>query len=256
MSGSVAGAGGEGVLWVDPAGRVAVDGEGQAVWAGMPGRARQVVRVDSAGRWAARVEPTDVETLARRIGGRVAGPREFAADRPVTRAIALLRHRDLVRFDPLDGTELTFDPDGVVARGTGSTRIYPRVDPAVIGLIELAGTDRMLLARNARRSTFWSLIAGYVDPGENLEEAFVREAWEETGRRIHTVRYWGSQPWAASGSLMVGFTAVTGDASAIAPTDGELEEVRWVGRDELDELPLARPGSIAHAMITEWRNSR
>ncbi len=247
----------EPVLWVGPEGGVAVDADGVAVWAGMPGGARLVVRVDAVGgRWAARVEAADVEKLAERVGGRVAGPREFGADRVVTKAIALLRHRDLVRFDPLDGSELVFDDDGVVARGSAAKRIYPRVDPAVIGLIELAGTDRMLLARNAHRSTFWSLIAGYVDPGENLEEAFVREAYEETGRRIHTVRYWGSQPWAPSGSLMVGFTAVTDDASAVAATDGELVEIRWVGSDELDALPLARPGSIAHAMITEWRNER
>lgn len=247
----------ESVLWVDPAGSVAVDATGQAVWATMPTRARQLVRVDAAtDRWAARVDAADVETLARRAGGRVAAAREFGDDRPVSRAIALLRHRDQLRFDPHDGSELIFDADGIIARGSRDKRVFPRVDPAVIGLIELAGTDRILLARNAHRGTFWSLIAGYVDPGENLEEAFAREAYEETGRRIHSVRYWGSQPWAASGSLMVGFTARTDDPEAVAPTDGELAEIRWVDRDELGHLPLARPGSIAHAMIIEWRNSR
>lgn len=102
------------------------------------------------------------------------------------------------------------------------------------------------------RNSFYSLIAGYVDAGENLEEAFTREALEETGMRVREVRYWGSQPWPPSGSLMVGFSAVTDDVRAVCDTDGELEETRWVSRAELPELTIARKGSIAHTMIMEW----
>lgn len=71
--------------------------------------------------------------------------------------------------------------------------VFPRLDPAVIGLIRLSGTDRILLARNRRRTSFFSLIAGYVEPGETAEAAFAREALEETGRRVEALRYWGSQ---------------------------------------------------------------
>ena len=66
------------------------------------------------------------------------------------------------------------------------------------------------------------------------------------------IRYWGSQAWPLSGSLMLGFCAQTADAQPTCHTDGELEEIRWVERAELPQLKLARPGSIAHTMIMEW----
>ena len=91
-----------------------------------------------------------------------------------------------------------------------------------------------------------------MDPGETLEEAMIREALEETGRRVESVKYWGSQPWPPSGSLMVGFSAVTEDVQPVCDTDEELAEVRWVSRAELPTMTIARQGSIAHTMIMEW----
>ena len=130
-------------------------------------------------------------------------------------------------------------------------------DPAVIGLIELAGTDRVLLARDARRD-FFSLVAGYVEPGESLEHAFAREVAEETGRTCRDIRYAGSQPWPISDSVMIGFTAVTDDADARWGTDGELAEIIWAGpADILDgAVPIAPPGSIAHRLIIGWARAR
>ena len=66
------------------------------------------------------------------------------------------------------------------------------------------------------------------------------------------IRYWGSQAWPPSGSLMLGFCAQTADVHPTCHTDGELEEIRWVERSELSGLSLPRPGSIAHTMIMEW----
>lgn len=201
-----------------------------------------------------RVSRDELDELAAATGRRAIDGRVFGSDRAVSRLVALLRHRDLFTHDPADGSPLTFDERGVVARGAATGQLFPRIDPAVIGLVHLSGTDRVLLARN-RRSNFYSLIAGYVDPGETLEAAFAREVMEETGRRVGGITYWGSQPWAVTGSLMIGFTAVTEDEDPVGELDGELADIRWVTRADVARLPLPGPGSIAHQMLTEWRNA-
>lgn len=179
----------------------------------------------------------------------------FFADQPtILQAIALIRNRREQRFDPRTGHELEYPAPGIVGRDPQDERrmVFPRLDPVVIGLIRLSGTDRILLARNRRRNSFFSLIAGYVEPGETAEAAFAREALEETGRKVDNIRYWGSQAWPPSGSLMLGFCAETADVHPACHTDGELEEIRWVERAELPQLRLSQPGSIAHTMIMEW----
>jgi NAD+ diphosphatase len=243
-------------LPIGPVGEVPVTAAGEPLLFSTPPAPEPVhtVRV-SAELTAVSMGRGVVAALAEAAGGRLLDPRHFAEDRLVSRAVALLRHRGQLLFDPVDGSPLSFSDDGVVAVGGQGRKIFPRVDPAVIGLVELTGEERILLGRNAHHGHFFSLIAGYVDPGENLEEAFAREVREETGRRVSGVAYWGSQPWAVTGSLMVGFTSVTEDEDPVGETDGELAETRWVSRGELEQLPLARPGSIAHAMITEWRNA-
>jgi len=242
------------LLPIGPAGEVAVTDSGIPVRlppTRLPAAALSV-RV-SDGLTAVRLPLPELQALVP-AGGWIADPRSFGTDRVVSRAIALLRHREHSAFDPGDGSRLSFEDDGVVAVNGAGRRIFPRLDPAVIGLVELVGEQRILLGRNARRNDYFSLIAGYVEHGENLEEAFAREVHEETGRRVHDITYWGSQPWAVSGSIMVGFTALTSDEHPVGETDGELVETRWASREDLHTLPLARPGSIAHAMITEWRD--
>ena len=119
---------------------------------------------------------------------------------------------------------------------------HPRTDPVVIMLVH--DGDRVLLGRQSRwRAGRWSTFAGFVEPGESLEEAVVREVEEESGVEIADLRYHGSQPWPFPASLMVGFHAryVSGEPSA---RDGELEGVRWFDRDEL--LAMARGESDLH----------
>lgn len=232
-------------------GRVLVDASGRPAAVSHHYPAHRLVRIDPDTR-AIRLDDEEVaRELATGEGRRAAGIRGRLGDRRVAKALALLDNRDRLRFDPRDGSALTFDDDGRVARGASGRMIFPRTDPAVIGLVSFAGTDEVLIARNVR-GKFFSLIAGFVDPGENLEEAFEREVWEETARRVSDIAYWGSQPWPPGGSLMMGFTARTADRDALAETDGELAEIVWVSPATITDYPLAPEGSIARDMLNQW----
>jgi NAD+ diphosphatase len=124
---------------------------------------------------------------------------------------------------------------------------YPRVSPAMIVLI--AKGDEILLGRAPRfRPGMYSLLAGYVDPGESLEAAVVREVREEVGLEIANLRYWGSQPWPFPHTLMVGYTA-TYAGGKIVLDDQELTDAAWFSKDNLPLLPP--PVSIARKMI-DW----
>ncbi len=125
---------------------------------------------------------------------------------------------------------------------------YPRLSPAVIMLVEREG--RALLARNARFTLpFFSTLAGFVEVGETLEHAVAREVHEEAGVEITDIRYFGSQPWPFTGSLMIGFTArwASGEINA-DPT--ELADAGWF---EPHALPTVPPKlSIARELIDDF----
>jgi NAD+ diphosphatase len=130
---------------------------------------------------------------------------------------------------------------------------FPRTDPAVIVLVH-DGDDRCLLGRQpAWPPGRYSTLAGFVEPGESLEQTVVREIREESGVTVDDVVYRGSQPWPFPASLMLGFEAraVSGEA---ATTDDELEDVRWFSRADLrgGTPMLPPPVSIAHWLITGW----
>lgn len=258
------------LIYVSARGQVPASGDGVPVVSDAPPAAADVTVTVSYSPlvYAQPAPPAGVETIPGAVGW--LGPRELAAlarnreiDQEVRRdiqwalrAIGLLRYRREFRFHPRSGQELEFGAGGIAGRAPGedTQTVYPRLDPAVIGMVHHPLKEEVLLARNRLRPGYFSLIAGYVDVGESLEHAFEREAWEETGRRLHKITYWGSQPWPASGSLMVGFSATAAhpEPDPAAATDEELAEIRWVGRDQLLSLPLAAPGSIAHTMMMEW----
>jgi NAD+ diphosphatase len=125
---------------------------------------------------------------------------------------------------------------------------YPRLSPAIIALIERDG--RALLARNARFSLpFFSTLAGFVEVGESLEGAVEREIHEEAGIRIADIRYFGSQPWPFTGSLMIGFTARWASGDIVAdPT--EIADADWFAPDELPRIPPKL--SIARELIDDF----
>jgi NAD+ diphosphatase len=125
---------------------------------------------------------------------------------------------------------------------------YPRLSPAVIMLVERDG--RALLARNARFPLpFFSTLAGFVEVGETLEQAVAREVQEEAGIEIDQIRYFGSQPWPFSGSLMIGFTAQWARGE-IEADPSELADADWFAPDALPKVPPKL--SIARELIDDF----
>jgi len=125
---------------------------------------------------------------------------------------------------------------------------YPRISPAVIVLVERG--DTVLLGRNARfPGAMHSTLAGFVEAGETLEEAVVREIREEAGIAVRAIRYFGSQPWPFPDSLMLAFTAEHAGGE-VRPDPSELADAGWF---RADAMPVVPPRlSIARALIDAW----
>lgn len=128
-------------------------------------------------------------------------------------------------------------------------REYARISPAIIVLVT-RDDGRALLAHNVKfREGLYSLVAGFVEAGENLEETVAREVKEEVGVEVKDIRYRASQAWPFPNSLMLGFTArwASGDPR---PDQKEIGDVAWFAPDALPDLPP--PGSISRALIDTW----
>jgi NAD+ diphosphatase len=122
---------------------------------------------------------------------------------------------------------------------------YPRINPVVIALVHRG--DRILLVRKADGLLpFWSLVAGFVEPGETLEAAVAREVAEEAGLRVENIRYAASQPWPFPNNLMLGFTAEHAGGEP-TPDGREIAETGWFGHDGLPPIPSRV--SIARRLI-------
>jgi len=191
------------------------------------------------------------------------GLRELGADLPdldaglLVEAVGILEWHDRHRFSPLTGNATTVERAGWVQRDpeTG-TQFFPRTDPAVIMLVHDGG-DRVVLGRQA----VWppgrfSILAGFVEPGESAEVAVVREVAEEVGLQVTDVTYVGSQPWPFPQSLMLGFVARAEGGDTLRLDPDEIEEARWFTRDELRSgdgpRALPPPVSIARHILDRW----
>jgi NAD+ diphosphatase len=137
--------------------------------------------------------------------------------------------------------------------------VFPRTDPAITMLVS-AGERCLLSRRHGAPEHRWSALAGFVEPGETLEEAVIREAREETGVDVVAVEYVTTQPWPFPAALMIGFWAFADSDRPGAPEaqPDELVEARWWERSELaaaldaGQIILPPPGSIGNYLITTW----
>jgi NAD+ diphosphatase len=177
----------------------------------------------------------------------------------LTEALGILNWHLSHGFSPRTGEATVVEKGGWVRRDpVSNTEVFPRTDAAIIVGVTDAD-DRILLGSNALwESNRFSLLAGFVEPGESLEAAVIREVFEESGMWVADPVYLGSQPWPFPASLMLGFTARVdlGRTSTLTPDGAEILELRWFSRDELrasrGEVMLPGPTSIAHAIIEEW----
>ena len=175
----------------------------------------------------------------------------------LVQAIGILEWHERNRFSPLSGAATIIERAGWSQRdpSTGA-EIFPRTDPAVIMLVH-DGADRVVLGRQA----VWppgrfSILAGFVEPGESAEAAVAREVAEEVGLRVTDISYVGSQPWPFPQSLMLGFVARAEGGDTLVPDPTEIEEARWFTRDDLirgaGPAVLPPPVSIARHILDRW----
>jgi NAD+ diphosphatase len=191
----------------------------------------------------------------RQLGGRL-DRREGAL---LALARAMLHWHQRHRFCGLCGSPTRSEEAGHVRRCTDpacNTMHFPRTDPAVIMLVTRGEAALMGRSRHFPPGMY-STLAGFVEPGESLEEAVAREVREETGVEVGAVDYHSSQPWPFPANIMLGFhaQAVT---SEITVDFGELEDARWFERDWLlshvddDAFRLPRRDSIARRLVEDW----
>jgi NAD+ diphosphatase len=174
------------------------------------------------------------------------------------RALSIWRSRN--RFCGRCGSRTLAERGGHVLRCSNAAcaqEVFPRIDPAIIVLV--SDGDRALLGRQATwPKGRYSTIAGFVEPGESLEDAVAREVLEETGVEVVRSRYHSSQPWPFPSSLMIGYHAIARPGSEVRVVGGELEDARWFTREDLLSTPPIMPPSqaISYRLIRTWLDGK
>jgi NAD+ diphosphatase len=175
-------------------------------------------------------------------------------------ALAMVRWHRVNRYCGRSGHATVVEAAGHRRRCPGcGLVVFPRTDPAVTMLVT-AGERCLLSRRHGAPEHRWSALAGFVEPGETLEEAVAREAREETGVEITGVEYVAAQPWPFPAALMIGFWAfVDPDRAGVPePQPEELVDARWFERSELrdalarERIAIPPPGTIGNYLISTW----
>lgn len=171
--------------------------------------------------------------------------------------LALANWHETHLFCPACGSATDVEQGGWVRRCPSDNReIFPRTDPAIIVSV-IDEQDRILLgSQGVWEENRWSILAGFVEPGESLTAAVIREMHEEAGVIVSEPKYLGSQAWPFPYSLMLGFSAKVADGSALLPDGIEIEKLRWFSRADIaaEAKDLLLPGrmTISRAMIEHW----
>ena len=201
------------------------------------------------------------EDLDSRLGARTESLRTLGMRLPADQASLAAYGRAMVlwdrrhRFCGRCGGATASDEGGHVRRCKDEeccNAMFPRVDPAIIVLVN--DGERTLLGRQASwDENRYSTLAGFVEPGESLEEAVAREVREESGVDVDMVDYHSSQPWPFPSSLMLGFTA-RARTTKIELLDAELEHADWFSREDIASrrIHLPFPVSISYRLIEDW----
>ena len=187
-------------------------------------------------------------------------------------ATALARRDYLIemRYSAYSGEEAPLGSKGIRRTASGEM-VFPRIEPAVMALVTSRDGERVLLANNRQwHPNRFALIAGFVDPGENLEEAIAREVYEEIGLHALSTEYRVSDVWPFPRSLMICYRVRVDENETITHHDGEIRAARWFTAAELreaiaiseergnsnedDPAKLELPGTnaVARRMIDEW----
>lgn len=255
-------------------GRVPVGSDGRiaglsvdAVDASCDAERASFLGLDDAGAWFALPLPVETDAAlpegARWIDLRTATSLLPAADAALAAyARALLHWQSRKRYCGRCGAATRFDHGGhraLCGDADCAQQYFPRTDPAIIVLV--THEERCLLGRQPSwPEKRFSTLAGFVEPGETLEQAVVREVREEAGVAVETARYVASQPWPFPMGLMLGFEAEA--CSSLIAVGGELAEARWFAADEMRrmiadaELIVSPQLSIAHYLIDRWYRGR
>jgi NAD+ diphosphatase len=237
----------------------ALDGAAETVFLGL---------MDGAPRFGVGIAPAAAETLKSHDGFHVTDLRSIAVQGlvapehlpPIAEAKAVLHWHLRHRFCPNCGAA-TLVVSGGWRRDCPQCKAehFPRTDPVVI-MLAVDG-ERCLLGRSPRFvPTMWSCLAGFVEPGESIEDAVHRETREEAGIACGRVRYFASQPWPFPTSLMIGCHAQALTHDIVVDHD-ELEDARWFDKDEVVSMLMRKhrqglttppPVAIAHHIIRAW----
>ncbi|MFZ2510706.1 MAG: NAD(+) diphosphatase, partial [Gordonia sp. (in: high G+C Gram-positive bacteria)] len=183
-------------------------------------------------------------------------------------ALGILNWHRAARFSPIDGAPTVSARAGWVRRSDAGADEFPRTDPAVIMVVHDGGDHILLGRQHAWANPRFSTLAGFVEPGESVEQCVIREVAEEVGITARSPHYLGSQPWPFPRSLMLGFEVIADPDQPVALLDGELADARWFTRDQVREaldqradwgaqaptaaLLLPPSVSIARSLITSW----
>ncbi|MEO8160039.1 MAG: NAD(+) diphosphatase [Arenimonas sp.] len=261
-----------------PAARLLIiDGEGQAFFSGSEDAPEFLLGADIAavapdhatflgldpdqGAWFALAADPLATLPALKLDLRSAALRwpELAAS-AFAQASALLHWQQRSRHCGVCGQALQLIRAGFAARCTHcNIEHYPRTDPAII--VAVSDGERLLLGRQAGwPEKRYSVLAGFLEPGESLEQTVLREVMEETGVRVRSCRYLASQPWPFPSVLMLGFSAEA-DPQPVA-LGAELEDARWFSAADMreqiatGELTISPRLSIARWLIDDWLSRR